>query len=125
MEMRRLAIRPGAIGDVVVSLPALECLRTHDYEVWTRSETVPLIRFANRVRAISGTGLDLLGVVEPPDPELVRTLARFDSIVSWYGSNRPEFHNTVRGLGLPFSFHPALPPATGPAHAVDFFLRQV
>ena len=35
-QMRRLAIRPGAIGDFIVSLPALECLQTDYFEVWTR-----------------------------------------------------------------------------------------
>ena len=32
--MRRLLIRPGAIGDLIVSLPALECLKAEYLEVW-------------------------------------------------------------------------------------------
>jgi ADP-heptose:LPS heptosyltransferase len=35
----------------------------------------------------------------------------FDSIYSWYGSNREEFREAVRDL--PFTFFPALPPPTG------------
>src|SRR5580698_3897648 len=50
-HMRRLAIRPGAIGDFIVSLPALECLQTDYYEIWATSANVPLVRFADRARA--------------------------------------------------------------------------
>ena len=48
-------------------------------------------------------------------------LASFDSIVSWYGTHRPEFRAFVREL--PFLFLPSLP--TGPAHAVEFYRKQV
>jgi heptosyltransferase-3 len=119
--VRRLIIRPGAIGDFVVSLPALECLKTDDLEVWTAAPNVSLARFAGRARAISSTGLDLVGVSEPP-PALLETLRGFDSIVSWYGSNRDEFRDAV--AGLPFTFFPALP-RDGSVHATDFYLEQV
>jgi ADP-heptose:LPS heptosyltransferase len=122
--MRRLVIRPGAIGDVIVSLPAVESLWAEYLEVWTPSRTVPLVRFANRVRAIASTGLDLLGVTDPP-PELFDALRSFDSIVSWYGANRPEFRDAVAALGLPFTFLPALPPEGTGIHAVDFYRNQV
>jgi ADP-heptose:LPS heptosyltransferase len=126
--VRSLAIRPGAIGDFIVSLPALECLAgphpADSLEIWTASAHLPLVRFAQRVRAIASTGLDLLGVADPP-ARLLEDLARFDSIVSWYGANRPEFRALVASLGLPFTFLPALPAATAGAHAVDFYLDQV
>ena len=121
--MRRLAIRPGAIGDFIVSLPALECLGAAYYEVWTAAHNVPLVRFADRARAISSTGLDLLGIVEAP-PALLDSLRGFDSIVSWYGSNRPEFREIVRSFDLPFTFFPALPPEGAAMHAIDFYLAQ-
>jgi ADP-heptose:LPS heptosyltransferase len=101
----RLLIRPGAIGDVILSLPALEAARADYTEVWTPRPLLPLIRFADRTRAIADTGLDLLGVV---DDARVPQLDAFDSIYSWYGANRPEFRQAVRHL--PFTFFPALPP---------------
>ena len=126
--MRRLAIRPGAIGDFIVSLPALECMAGHGgadwLEIWTASAHVPLVRFAERVRGIAATGLDLMGVADPP-AKLLEDLAGFDSIVSWYGANRPEFRALVDSLGLPFTFFPALPASTAGVHAVDFYLEQV
>lgn len=121
--MRRLIVRPGGIGDFIVSLPAMECLKTEFCEVWTRSETVPLTRFAHRVRSIASTGLDLLAVTDPP-PRLIEELRSFDSIVSWYGANRPEFRAEVERLRLPFTFFPALPPDGRGIHAVDFYLQQ-
>jgi heptosyltransferase-3 len=102
---RRLLIRPGAIGDVILSLPALEAARADYTEVWAARAVLPLIRFADRTRAIADTGLDLVGVVEGAR---VAALDTFDSIYSWYGANRPEFHEAVRDL--PFTFFPALPP---------------
>jgi heptosyltransferase III len=119
--VRRLIIRPGALGDFILSLPALECLRTTNLEVWTASAHLPLIRFADRVRSIASTGLDLVAVTEPP-PRLWEDLRGFDSIISWYGANRPEFREAVSGL--PFTFFPALP-SGGKVHATDFYLSQV
>lgn len=124
--MRRLVIRPGAIGDLILSLPALESLRTGYTEVWVPGPNVPLIRFAHRVRSIAATGLNLLGVTEPP-ADLIGELHSFDSIVSWYGANRPEFRQLTKSLGLPITFHPTLPAGLGGEvqHATDFYLEQL
>ena len=118
--MRRLLIRPGALGDCIVSLPALEALRANYTEVWVPAAHVSLIQFADRVRAISSTGLDALELGRAP-AGLRRELASFDSIVSWYGSSRKEFRDAV--ANLPFTFFPALPGDSG-VHATDFYARQ-
>ncbi len=101
---RRLLIRPGAIGDVILSLPELEAARADYTELWAPRPTLPLIRFADRTRAIIDTGIELIGVVEGA---AVPEFAAFDSIYSWYGANRPEFRDAVRHF--PFTFFPALP----------------
>lgn len=116
--MRRLLIRPGAIGDIITSLPALECLRGDYTEVWAPASVTPLIRFADRVRSIVSTGLDLLEIPGQSRAAL-DLLGGFDSIVSWYGSNRAEFRQAVRDY--PFHFFRALPESV---HAVDFYLAQ-
>ena len=93
--------------------------------MWVPSQVAPLIRFADCVRSIASTGLDLLGLPEThPPPVLLDRLRSFDSIVSWYGSNREEFRLQVKELGLPFEFFPALPAEGESIHAADFFLRQ-
>ncbi|MBZ5727910.1 MAG: glycosyltransferase family 9 protein [Acidobacteriia bacterium] len=122
--MQRLAIRPGGIGDFIVSLPALECLGGDSLEVWTTARNVPLARFASRARDIGSTGIDLLGVAEPPS-RLIGELGRFDQIVSWYGANRPDFRDCVHRLGLPFVFLRTLPDENAGIHATDFYREQV
>jgi ADP-heptose:LPS heptosyltransferase len=122
--MRRLLIRPGAIGDLILSLPAMEFLAAGYLEVWAASPNLPLVRFAHRTRSIASTGLDLLGITEPP-PRLLEDLRSFDSIVSWYGAGRPEFRQAIQALGLPVTFLQALPPSDSQQHATDFYLDQV
>jgi ADP-heptose:LPS heptosyltransferase len=104
--MTRLLIRPGAIGDVILSLPILEAVKVEYTEVWSPRPTLPLIRFADKKLALADTGIDLVGVVEGAR---VPVLDTFDSIYSWYGANRPAFREAVRHL--PFTFFPALPPS--------------
>lgn len=125
VALRRLLIRPGAIGDCIVSLPALERLREEYTEVWAPGPAVSLFRFATRAVSIVSTGLDQLEIPDrEPPPGLVERLRSFHSIVSWYGANREEFRRRVAGLDLPFTFFPPLP-AQSDGHAVDFYLRQV
>ncbi len=120
---RRLLIRPGAIGDFIVSLPALEALasRGGNTEVWCAEQNIPLVRFADRVRSIGSVGLDRLGITHADD--VVERLRGFDEIVSWYGENRPEFRELLMGMGLPIRFLRALP--DGSCHAADFYARHV
>ena len=115
--MRRLLIRPGAIGDTVVWLPAAAALAPT--EIWTPTQNLPLVAHLAPTRAIASTGLETTGLpgYEPP-----AALAEFDEIWSWYGSNRDEFRTAV--AHLPFRFFPALPEMWGDTHAVDFFLAH-
>jgi heptosyltransferase-3 len=106
--VRRLLIRPGAIGDCLLTFPAMEALRGDYTEVWAPRVMLPLVQFADRVRAIADTGLDLVGITDSP---ALAALAQFDEVVSWYGANRPEFREAV--AHLPFRFFPALPPPPG------------
>ena len=123
--MRRLLIRPGGIGDIIVSLPALESLRAAYTEIWVPTPVKSLVRFADRMDAIADTGLDGLEIPDrEPSRALLKRLAGFDSIVSWYGAGRSEFRAAVEALGLPFQFFPALPQVSGAAHAVDYYLAQ-
>jgi hypothetical protein len=117
----RLIIRPGAIGDFIVSLPAIQHLCAVPAAIWTTEANLPLVRFTNAKQSIISAGLDRVGVLCCDD--VFTRLRQFDSIISWYGANRPDFRSEV--AGLPFEFHPALPlPGTG-VHAVDYYCAQV
>lgn len=103
----------------------MEWLRGDYTEVWTTSAVVPLIRFADRVRAIANTGLDLAGIGdEEMPPALAETLAQFDEIISWYGANRPEFRCAVISANRNWRFLPALPPADSIEHVTDFYAQS-
>jgi ADP-heptose:LPS heptosyltransferase len=117
---RRLIIRPGAIGDFILTLPAMESLKAGYTEVWAASQNLPLARFADRARSIVSTGLDMLELA--PNEQLMQQLRGFDSIISWYGTNRPEFRASVKDL--PFEFFTAIPPGDCARHAADFFAAQ-
>jgi len=120
--VRRLLIRPGGIGDCLLCFPAMEALRGSYTEVWCPTAVAPLVQFADRVEALARTGIDSLGIpCVAPVASVVERLRGFDSIVSWYGANRESFQQAVYGLGLPFEFRAALPPAGGEVHAADFF----
>ena len=124
VSQRRLLIRPGAIGDFILSLPALGHAAVAAFtEIWTTETNLPLIRFADAKRSIIASGLDRLGLL--PAGDVIARLLQFDSIVSWYGTNRPEFRQLIADVGLPFEFHPALPPEGAAVHAVDYYCAQV
>jgi heptosyltransferase III len=122
--LNRLLIRPGAIGDCLLSFPALEHLKADYTEVWVPAAVAPLVQFADKVRSIAGSGIELLGVTDREPPiALHERLRSFDEIVSWYGHKRPEFREALQRLNPRCVFHAALP--DGCLHATDFFARQV
>ena len=114
--MRRLLIRPGAIGDFIVSLPALEALRAAYTEVWCAEQNVPLAKFADRALSLGTSGLNRLGLL--PADDVIARLRTFDSIVSWSAIGREE----LLRLGLPVTFMPALPPHE--IHATTWYNQQ-
>lgn len=111
-----LVIRPGAIGDAVVSLPAIEHLRPS--EIWCPEQNIPLLEHIAPARSLYGEGLDHL---ELPAGTIGK-LRRFGRIISWYGAQREDFRRQV--AHLPFEFHRAVPPEGCAVHAVDFYLGQ-
>lgn len=124
--MRRLLIRPGALGDTIVWLPAARHLLEGGGEIWCAGANRGLAAHLAPSRAIEGSGLDLLELPGAPVPEaLIERLKSFDEIVSWYGTNRAEFRDAIGRLGVPARFFPAIPRDGCPVHAVDFYLAQV
>ena len=125
--MRRLIIRPGAIGDCILAMPAIQHLACEYTELWITSAVTPLYTgLVDVVRPLAATGIDLVGVGDlEMRPSLGENLRSYDSIVSWYGANRPEFREVMLSTGVPCTFHSALPPLDYGGHAIDFFLEQV
>lgn len=120
--MKRLIIRPGAIGDFIVSLPALQSLRADYTEVWCPSALRALATFADRTISLAASGIDRVGLTDAADA--IDRLRNFDDIQCWYGTNRSDFRSFVHSLGLPIQFHRSLP-AASLQHAADFYLSQL
>lgn len=114
---RTLVIRPGAIGDAIVSLPAVEFLAPA--EVWCPEQNRALFEHLAPARSLYAEGLDRYRLPEAT----LEKLGRFDRIVSWYGAQHEDFRRQVSGL--PFEFHRAIPPEGSAAHAVDYYLGQI
>jgi len=112
--MKRLLIRPGAIGDVIVSLPALEHLKAEYTEVWVQSAVMPLIQFADRVMSIAASRIEMM------TDGFVERFQAFDEVVSWYNSDQEKLKNINKNV----VFHQALPANPG-TNATDFYARQV
>lgn len=124
--MKRLLIRPGALGDTIVWLPAAETWLSGGGEIWCAGANADVVGHLGTVRAIEGSGLELLELPGAGVPgALVDRLRSFDEVVSWYGTARVEFREALSGLGVKARFLPALPGEGGVVHAVDFFLEQV
>ncbi|MBI5085626.1 MAG: glycosyltransferase family 9 protein, partial [Acidobacteria bacterium] len=115
--MKRLIIRPGAIGDTILSLPAIEHLRPA--EIWAPELNLPLLSHVAPASSLVASGIDSL----VPGPSTLARLAQFNDIVSWYGAARDDLRQRLSGL--PVRFFPALPPADSAEHATDFYLAQV
>lgn len=97
----------------------MEHLRAPYTEVWTNEANLPLGGAFDACRSIISAGLDRYGVLP------LEQLKAFDSVISWYGTGRPEFRELVAGAGLPFTFYPALPTKQSQIHAVDYYAAQV
>jgi ADP-heptose:LPS heptosyltransferase len=125
--MRRLVIRPGAIGDTIVSLPALEYLCRGESgveaEIWAPARNLPLLKHIAPARAFTEVQLDLLEI-DPP-ARLIERLKSFDEVVSWYGAARDEFRAALAATGVRVRLLTAIPPQGVGCHAVDFYLQQV
>jgi ADP-heptose:LPS heptosyltransferase len=117
-----LIVRPGAVGDLILSLPALEFLssQAERTEVWCAEQNLPLIQFTRYKQSIISSGLDRVGVMHCDD--VLARLSRFEAIYSWYGAARADFRMAVGAL--PFHFYDALPPGHR-QHATDFYCGQV
>jgi len=126
--MAVLAIQPGAIGDFVLSLPALRWLRQKfgpgGMEIWAERANLTLVEhpaYADRVRPLAETGLDSY-----PLPERTRkTLESFDLVVSWRGANFPELVEAIRAAHPRAYFLQQFPPEGQAVHLMEFRRSQL
>ncbi len=125
--MHLLLIIPGAIGDFVLTLPAVAWLQSHlrpdRMELWVARRNLPLARslgYADTAQALQDTGIESY----PPRQECLRRMRTFDRIISWWGSGNPEFVDRIRAIHPRVDFLGALPRESG-LHMIEFRRAQL
>jgi ADP-heptose:LPS heptosyltransferase len=126
--MSLLAVQPGAIGDLILSLPALAALRqtlgAKRMEIWAERSRLDLIMhpaYADRVRALATTGLSSY-----PLPErTLNAMREFDVVVSWHGAKLRELTQAVKAAHPCAYFPLQFPPSGEVIHLCDFRRAQV
>jgi heptosyltransferase-3 len=98
-----LVIHPGALGDVLQAVPALRALRAAENRL-TFAGQPRLASFlvgagvAQTALGFDALRLEALFTDEPLSPSLSERLARFDRIVSWFGSQDERYPARLREI---------------------------
>lgn len=121
MIRRCLVIHPGAVGDVLVALPALTHLGALGFErtLAATPRLTALLEGAGPVEAVTsfdGLGLHRLFDDEPSRAAL-DALRSWDAVVSWFGASDPAYRASLAGMGRPVVVARAAPPAGARIHA--------
>ncbi len=104
--MQILVLHPGALGDTILSLPALRVLKKRFPEGQvtfagnTDYASVVAGGYAERLTSLSSIPLHLLYQPEPPSESAAQVWNYYDRIVSWTGHGSREFSENL------YSFHP-------------------
>ena len=125
--MHLLSIIPGAIGDFIVTLPAVAWLQSHlrpdRMELWVARGNLPLARslgYVDSAEALQDTGIESY----PPRQECLGRMRTFDRIISWWGSGNPEFVDRIRAIHPRADFLRA-PPRESGLHMIEFRRAQL
>jgi ADP-heptose:LPS heptosyltransferase len=122
--MKILVIFPGALGDFVCFLPALERLAAgRGVDLLAKSEYRDLVPPAVATRSLECYEITRLFVPGAgKDERLKRFFGSYESIYSWMGSGHPDFIRRLQRLSAGrLKIFPFLP-AESPTHATDHYL---
>lgn len=114
---RCLVIHPGALGDVLLALPALAHLgRLGLHRVLVAAPRLAALLQGSGV-VEEGIEFDRVGLhrvfTAPPDAAVLDRLAAYDVVVSWFGVGEPTYAAHLGRLGRPVVVaRPAPPPGT-------------
>jgi heptosyltransferase III len=85
-----LVIHPGALGDVLQTVPAVRALRRHATLTFSGqprlARLLVTMGLVETALPFDGVGFEALFTRDKPPPALVARLAHFDRVVSWFGA---------------------------------------
>lgn len=125
-EKKALVLFPGALGDFICFIPALETMRrSQEVDLLARSEYAGLLAPHLRFRSIECYPISRLFCGDAADEEPLRHFfAPYGYVYSWMGSKEPGFVSALRrvfaGELRCFPFRPQ-----ARIHAVDYYLACV
>jgi ADP-heptose:LPS heptosyltransferase len=99
-----LVLHPGALGDLILALPAISLLRSRFPQAVTtlagNVDFVPALApgYVDRVVSLATLPLHGLYASEPDSDEIRQYWARYDLVVSWTGSGDPHFSANLARL---------------------------
>ncbi len=129
---RVLVIRPGALGDTILSLPAIRALRlavgsTGRIEIVGYPTPLQLAvnpRHANVAHSVDRRLFTSL-FSDLANSELKGFLETFDFVVAWCNDKEGRLTGLLRELELPHIQAPAFPPEASEMHAADYLLQTL
>ncbi len=126
---RCLVIHPGAVGDVLLALPALVHLGHLGFErVLAASPRIGgLLADSGLVEATAGfddLGLHRLFTAEA-DRSVLRALEAYEAVVSWFGAGDPVFRRHLGGLGRSVVVARTAPPPASRRHVSRHLLETL
>lgn len=128
---RILILHGGAIGDLVLALPAIAGVRRSapraTSELLGHPALPPLLNgrgLVDRVDALDSLPLHHLFNGETPE-SLRERLTSFDLIISWFGAGSDAYRQTLNRLPVRTLVARSIPPADGRIHAVDHLIQTL
>lgn len=127
-----LVIHPGALGDVLLALPALARLRAaFPRAELTLAAATPIsglfhgTSLVDRIVSLETLRLHECFADSPLSRETTEGLTAYDVIVSWFGSQDPTYRRQLDGLGRRAMVARATPPAGILTHAARWLVRTL
>ncbi len=122
---KRLLIRPGGIGDCIVTFPAIRSLLQYETELWISAPCVPLARSLCHAQSLTEVGFPLLGYVSGGIVERLKDrLAQFSQVIAWYPYDTREI-DQLKHYSRSLAVLRCTPSEESGLHAIDFHLGQI